>query len=292
MLRGALIGLGKIAQMGHLPAYADPLLRSRARIVAAVEVEEPCKEKAHSFWPEISVYRTFAELQKSEEIDFIDVCTPPCFHREAIETALKHNLHILCEKPLSGSVKQAREAAYMLKKHDELVFMLCHQYRYSLIWRRFKEFMDTDLQANRCLVQFNVFRTQADQGYYQRNPGWRTDCSLSGGGILADTGFHYIDLALWMLGEPGKVTASVFNLKYQDLQVEDTAFVTLEFEKGVVNLALTWASNRRANSAWLVCPQACLVYDGKILEKSSGQEKETYQVPDASDKIHYVSLKM
>lgn len=44
----------------------------------------------------------FEDLLKDEEIDIIDICTPPYMHEEMIIKALKAGKHVICEKPLSG----------------------------------------------------------------------------------------------------------------------------------------------------------------------------------------------
>jgi predicted dehydrogenase len=287
MLHGAIIGLGKIAQTGHLPAYADSHLSSKVKIVAAVETEKKCVKNAQKILPNLPIYETIEDLLRNEKIDFFDICTPPAFHFEAVKSGADHGLHILCEKPLATSVTDAQLASEFLKKRKGLIFMPCHQYRYSPIWRQFKEFIEANAEPDRYLLQFNVFRTQADMGYFAPNPSWRTVSSVSGGGILADTGLHYIYLSLWMLGVPQNLMARVHNLRYHNIDVEDTAIVFIEFEKGVAEINLTWGGDRRANNARLVCHNGSLVYEGQLIEKYTNNVKETISVPDASDKSHY-----
>lgn len=290
MYRGALVGLGKIALTGHLPAYRDPRISSRLKIIGAVEIEKKCRENAASLFPEISIYGTLEELLEHEEVDFIDICTPPYCHDESLEAGLARNLHLLCEKPLSTSAEGARRVAERIKGRPDLVFMACHQYRYSPIWRQFKEFIEKNPKPARYLVQFNVFRTQADPGYFAGHPDWRTEPSLSGGGILADTGIHYIYLSSWMLGGLQSVAARTRNLTHREIGVEDTAFIWLDFETGAALITLTWGADRRANSARLTCHNASLIYEGRTIEKNVETGKEIVSVPDASDKSFYISL--
>ena len=44
----------------------------------------------------------FEDLLRDEEIDVIDICTPPYVHEEMIVKAMKAGKHVICEKPLSG----------------------------------------------------------------------------------------------------------------------------------------------------------------------------------------------
>jgi predicted dehydrogenase len=48
------------------------------------------------------VYRDLNDLLADPEIDAVDICTPPVFHRDMVEEALKAGKHVICEKPLTG----------------------------------------------------------------------------------------------------------------------------------------------------------------------------------------------
>ena len=77
MLRGALIGLGNIAVRGHIPALAgDPALKSKASLVAVVDVTDSSREKAREYLPAAKFYPDVSSLMASEQIDFVDICTP------------------------------------------------------------------------------------------------------------------------------------------------------------------------------------------------------------------------
>ena len=290
MLRGAIIGVGKIAQTGHLPAFNDERIRNRAEIVAAVDTNPESRRIAAHQFPHLHFYASTEEMLKQEDIDFIDICTTPPSHGELIEAAAQTKLHILCEKPFAASVQEAAHIAGVLRgMHNTLVFMPCHQYRYSVLWQHFRSFLH-ELAGSGCFVQFDVFRTEADPGLSPDGSVWRLDPTVGGGGILADTGVHYLYLTLWMMGMPLKVTARTHCLAFKGYNVEDTATVMLEFEKSLVEINLTWAADRRANSARVVSKGGSLVYDGESLVTFVENKKEILVVPNASDKSHYVSL--
>ncbi len=290
MLRGALIGIGKIAQTGHLPAFADPRIRDRAAIVAAADPNPASREIAHRAAPELRLYDDAESLLAGEQVDFFDICTTPQAHRKSIELGIRHELHLLCEKPLANTLEDAASVAALLRQERRLAFVPCHQYRYSPLWREFKSFLEDPSAQQGFLVEFNVYRTEADPGLHRNGQVWRTERKASGGGILADTGVHYLYLALWMLGVPLRVTARLRQLAHKGNDVEDTAFVTLEYERGIAQLVLTWAADRRANSARAITRQRSLVYDGQTLVRRSNAHSENIPVPDASDKVHYVAL--
>jgi predicted dehydrogenase len=291
VLRGAIIGVGKIAQTGHLPAFEDSRLRNRARIVAAVDPSPNSRSLAARQFPQLHLFESIQEMLDREAIDFVDVCTTPRFHGEVIETAVRHKLHVLCEKPVATSVADARRIAELLRQSDPpCTFIPCHQYRYSPLWQHFKTTLAEEAEQAGSLLQFNVFRTGADPGLPGGNRIWRTRPEESGGGILADTGVHYLYLTHWMLGTPERVTARIRRLGSTGGEVEDTALVTLERERWVVQITLTWGADRRANSARLVSKSTSLVYNGSSLIRTRNGSSEHLPVPDASEKSHYVDL--
>ena len=290
MLKGAIVGFGKIAQSSHLKAFFNETLKDKAQLVAVVEPLKENREQGQKDFPLLKFYSSTEELFSNEKIDFIDITAPPKFHSLLIKEGIKNKVHILCEKPFTLTLAEAKETYNHLKESD-LVFMPCHQYRYSPTWQNFKTFLNDNDRNSKSLLQFNVFRMQADQGGTAFQPGWRTDKSLSGGGILADTGVHYLYLVNWLCGKPLKVTAKTFKLNHPEYSVEDTAVVNLEFEKAFAEITLTWGADRRVNTARAVSNSGSLSYDGSTqLKKYSARGEEIITVPEASDKSHYFSL--
>jgi predicted dehydrogenase len=288
MIQGAIIGTGKIALTGHMPAYRDQKLREKIEIVAAVDISDERRRSFSEFFPNIKMYRSIDESIMNDNIDFIDICAPPKYRRSLIEKAVNKGVNILCEKPFALSMSDAQFQLELLKRNS-IVFMPCHQYKYSPIWTNFKKTADKYESKSPLLLQFNVYRLEADMGFTPSLPNWRTNGSYSGGGILADTGIHYIYLSLWMLGEPKRVTAKIYKMKHKDYSVEDTAIVLLEFDKGIAEINLTWAADRRANSSRLIAPDESLHYDGRVLMKYKKGNKKNISVPDAADKSTYIS---
>ncbi len=289
MLKGAIIGFGKITQSNHIKAFADERLKSKLTITSAVEPNLENKIKCEKEYPFIKFYSSVDELFENEKIDFVDITAPPKFHGQLIRKAVENKVNIICEKPFALTLEEAADLSDLLKKSN-LVFIPCHQYRFSPIWQRFKNSADSLSSKTKALLQFNVFRMQADEGLPLFQPEWRTDKSLSGGGILADTGVHYLYLCNWLLGKPLSVLAKTLNLNHPEYSVEDTALVIIEFPNAVAQISITWSADRRVNSARFITNKFSLNYEGgsKLIEYNIDGEK-SLSVPDASDKSQYVS---
>ena len=288
MLEGAIIGYGNIAAKGHLPAYADVNLRSKLRIVAVVDVAEQNREKALEQLPEARLYSDIHALMEREKISFVDICTPPSTHAEYLRVCASRGIHIVCEKPLADTHAAAAGATDALRKAENVVFVPCHQYKYSPLWREVHDLVAKGTLGRITLAQFNVFRLQADPASTAWIPGWRTNKAYSGGGILVDTGAHYLYLAQYFFGIPSKVSAALRTLKHHSYGVEDTAVVSLEYPGMIMQLSLTWAADRRANSVHITGTEGSLSYDGLKLIRSDRSGVTEIPMPDVSDKNEYV----
>ncbi|MBI1806825.1 MAG: Gfo/Idh/MocA family oxidoreductase [Ignavibacteria bacterium] len=288
MLRGAIIGLGNIATRGHVPAYQHESVTSRMQIVAVMDVVEQNRAKAGELLPAATFYSDLHSLLEKEKIDFVDICTPPHTHAEYIRISAEKGIHIICEKPLAARSDLASDIVRVLTG-AKVVFVPCHQYKYSPLWKKIQEKIISGSLGKITLAQFNVYRLYADSGTAAWNPQWRTNKSHSGGGILVDTGAHYFYLAQYFFGVPQRVSAILRTLKHQDYQVEDTAVVTLEYPETLMQLSLTWAASHRANSVFIAGTEGSLSYDGIRLLHTNADGTKEIPMADISDKNQYVS---
>lgn len=288
MLKGAIVGFGKIARTSHMPAYQTARISSLAKIVAVADSDATLSEEVKDLYPYLKYYTSLEMLLDNEDIDFIDICTPPSCHLKAVEEAVIRGTHVLCEKPLAHNLASSFRMKLILE-HSDAVFQACHQYKYSPVWKEFKKFAEQNADTGKMFFQFNVFRTGSDRGYFRNNPDWRQDKNISGGGILSDTGIHYIYLSNWFLGKPLRINAYNTNLRNDMPSAEDSAFVIIEYAAGVAQINLTWAADKRENNARAVCKNKSLVYSNELLMYSDGSVISEIAVPDMSDKKTYIT---
>jgi predicted dehydrogenase len=290
MIRGVILGMGKIAQTGHMPAYEDPSVAGLISIAAAVEPNARSRAAAAERFPDLKFYDTLDDCLATEQPDFVDICTPPVTHGGFIEALLPRPHHILCEKPFSIEEHAARTLADRLSRTTSRVFMGCHQYRFSPVWKQFQDFRRSMSDDDSFTLQFDIYRKEADPGLNGEEGVWRTDRRISGGGILADMGIHYLYLCYWLFGTPLALTARTTALLYTESFVEDTASVILEYPNGIARINCTWAADRRVNCARLVTRGKSLHYDGSSLLRYTAESRDELIVPDAADKRTYIGM--
>jgi predicted dehydrogenase len=264
MYKGAIVGLGNVALNGHLPGWKRT---SKFRIVAGLDSEADRRDLFASTLPEAACTDSIARLP--QDLDFVDICTPPHTHFEIICDALERGWNVLCEKPLVLATWQLDRICKLAAERKRVVFTV-HNWKFAPICRKIAELVRGGALGQIHYCDWQVLR---DGPSITTDPGnWRLDPHKAGGGILVDHGWHAFYLVLeWMPREPCAVQASLENRKYAELEVEDTASVSISFESAAknhspaANIFLTWASPRRSNSGIIQGSLARLTIEDDML---------------------------
>jgi predicted dehydrogenase len=244
-LRGALVGYGFIAEHGHAPEYQRLAATGGAQIQAIADVTPARREAARKAFPTARLYEDFSALlgHEAQLLDFVDITAPPYAHAAVAEAALARGLHVLCEKPLAMS---SREAATMAERAEaeKRVLFPCHNYRHAPVVEEVRSILRKDLIGPVRLATLQTFRTTHARGVAEWRPDWRRERDFAGGGIAMDHGSHTFYLAFeWLRSYPTSVTAKMD--AFGNRETEDNFSCTLTFPTGIVTAHLTWTSGAR-----------------------------------------------
>ncbi|HEY2745244.1 MAG TPA: Gfo/Idh/MocA family oxidoreductase [Polyangia bacterium] len=236
MRQGAIIGFGFIAEKGHLPAY---LSRTDFSVVAVADVCAPRRELARKLLPHARIYEDAQSLMRAERgLDFVDIATPPRDHAPIACAAMARGLHVLCEKPLATSVRDAESVLDAASKNRR-VFFPVHNYKHAPSMRAVRDIIDSGRIGAVNLVTLDTFRTQHARGVAEWLPDWRRIRSYAGGGIAMDHGAHTFYLTFdWLGSHPLSITAKMSSQGAFD--TEDNFTCTVTFPTGVAMARLTW----------------------------------------------------
>src|SRR5882724_1837672 len=244
-LRGALVGYGFIAENGHAPEYQRLGAAGIAQIAAVADVTPSRREAAALAFPNARLYETHLDLlaNESRDLDFVDITTPPYAHAEVAEAALARGLHVLCEKPLAVSPRQALAMAARAESEKRVLFP-CHNYLHAPVVEEVRSVLRKDVIGPVRLATLQTFRPTHARGVADWRPDWRRHRDIAGGGIAMDHGSHTFYLAFeWMRSYPTAVTAKMDASDHGD--TEDNFSCTLTFPTGIVTAHLTWTSGAR-----------------------------------------------
>ena len=270
MLRGGIVGFGKLAVYGHLPGWAA---RSDVDIVAAADVRTETREELAERLPGAHWYASVEAMLDAEELDLVDVCTPPVFHAGQIRSALERRLHVLCEKPLVVNPDDVTPLA-ALANHKRCALVTVHNWRYAPALAKV-----TELLRGGAVGQIRTCRweTQRTGPAAAAAGNWRTEPAQSGGGVLIDHGWHAFSTVNFWLGRPVSLSAGLSTRRHHAFPVEDTAVIAIDYGSAKAEIFLTWAADQRANRLEIRGSQGRIVVEGGRVclaeERDAGQEK-------------------
>jgi predicted dehydrogenase len=247
-LRGAIIGYGFISGKGHVPAYLERAnLLDDVKITALADICPARRDFAKTKLPEAKIYSDYKTLlaEEAKNLDFVDISVPPSDHAKIASLALEHNLHVLCEKPLTISCEEAQNLLKQAGQAKRVIFP-CHNYKHAPVVKAIAEIIASGRIGPVRSVTLNTFRNTHAKGVIEWEADWRRQKKWSGGGIAMDHGSHSFYLAAnWMGSYPTSVTAKMSNLEPEKYDTEDNFNCTITFPTGVANVHLTWTAGVR-----------------------------------------------
>lgn len=182
------------------PAPAIPVRKAVADINLEIATEAKNRlgyEKAYGDW---------RELIADPEIDVIDIVTPNHVHAEMAIEAAKAGKHIICEKPLARTAKEAKLMLDAVKEAG-VTHMVAFNYRRTPAVELAKKFICEGRIGK--ILSFRGTYLQ-DWSADPNSPlSWRFKKDVAGSGALGDIGAHVIDLARYLVGEVENVNALV-----------------------------------------------------------------------------------
>jgi len=279
--KGAIIGFGNDAANGHVPGWLE---RRDFRIVAVSDCDAQRRTAAAGLLGGVHTYTTTEELLANEELDFVDIATPPAFHSQAIIAAAKAGVHVLCEKPLTTAVAEYRDV-HAAVSHAGVVLHTVHNWKYSEAFRAVQLVLSQGGVGALKAISFDTARN----GCAASNGNWRMQAATAGGGILVDHGWHAFYLLLALANEqPSRVGAVVERRRYVDAEVEDTAVCRIDFPSLAAQISLTWAASERRTCWQLIGDGGRLVVDDDrlIVERQGTQHSQVLQTALSAGSHH------
>ena len=192
----AIIGLGFVS-----PRHIKGIERSGGKVILTCDIDENKKLEGI---PSIKHYKEMREHPLYKDIDVISICVPNYLHHDIIQGF--PDKQIICEKPTVIDPNHWKDIG------DNVSCVM--QLRFNSKVRQLK---DTNIQSP---IDITV-QTYREPSYFE---SWKGDSRMSGG-ILYNMGVHYIDLLIYLLGEPVKIIKSDINSK--------SAIGLVEFEHGL-----------------------------------------------------------
>jgi predicted dehydrogenase len=250
-LRVGIIGSGNIAR-NHVRGYRA----AGAQIVAIADTNPTTLETRAAEWSVRHAFGDFRDLLELPGLDAVSVCTPNAAHHAPTLAAAQAGKHVLCEKPISLSLTEADEMIAACREAG-VVLQVDHHLRSNRAVERARRMIAAGELGR---VTFIRLRQAHDwSGAAEVPPGFRLR-ALAGGGTLLDNGCHLFDLARHLGGPVQEVFCRTATLKF-DIQLEDTAVVSLLFQSGALGQVETaWTATGWDQGFWVEGTRGSLEY--------------------------------
>lgn len=236
-LRVAVVGLG--IGRGHTQSFLN--MPDKFEVVALCDVDDAKARELAAKGSIPHVFSDYAQLCRLPDLDVIDICTPNYLHYAQVLEALEAGKHVICEKPLAGSLQQVDEIARTEARTGRRV-MPIFQNRFGQGLQRLKFLAEQGLTGQAYLTTVETaWRRRAD---YYATP-WRGKWKTELGGTLVTHAIHAHDLLMYILGPVKRVFARTAT-RVVDIQVEDCASASLEMADGsLASLSVTVGSTEQ-----------------------------------------------
>jgi len=221
-VRYAVVGLGHIAQIAILPAFAQAQQNSTLAALVSDDPEKLRKLSRRYGINRVCSYDDADELFESGEIDAVYITLPNSMHREYTERAARAGLHVLCEKPMAVTAEDC-ERMIEITRENAVKLMIAYRLHFE--------------RANLEAVEMAHSGTLGDLRFFSSNfsmqvapENFRSSRKL-GGGPLYDIGIYCINAArAAFAAEPIRVLATAVTRRDQRFkEIPETVSVVMKF---------------------------------------------------------------
>ncbi|MFJ5761083.1 Gfo/Idh/MocA family protein [Neobacillus sp. NPDC093182] len=271
-VRLGIIGTGGIShwhvkqlkeiKSAQIIAVADPNPDQRRRLIDKFNLEQ------------ISEFDHHQEMLETVPMDAVVICSPHTLHYQQVVESIHHGCHVLIEKPMACSLEEAEHIIDLAKRANK-VLQVSYQRHFEPAFLYIREAISSGKIGKLTSITASLY-----QDWKHLTTGtWRQNPSLSGGGMLMDSGSHIVDVLLWTTGlKPLEVETK---LEQHHTPVEQDSFSTIRFENNVV-AGLNIIGNAPCwHETYVFCGETgAIFYDnGKIVLRPLGKEEIVPELP-------------
>lgn len=194
------------------------------------------------------IYTSYEEMAAKESarkdgIQAVSIVTPNHVHFGPAKAFLEAGIHVICDKPLTSTLEDARALA-AIKPKKGAKFLLTHNYTGYPLVRQARELVKSGALGKIRVVQVEYpqdWLSVAVEKTGAKGAEWRTDPKRSGaGGAIGDIGTHAYNLARFVTGLKTEAVSAELTSFVKGRQLDDDVQIKLRFQGGAKGML--WAS--------------------------------------------------
>lgn len=249
-IRLGMVGGGQGAFIGAVHRIAARI-DDQYELVAGALSSDPARARASALELGIApdrAYGSFEEMAKAEAarpdgIEAVAIVTPNHMHAPAAKVFLEAGIHVICDKPLTLDVWQAKELVELVDKTGK-VFAVTHNYTGYPMVRQARAMIEKGELGEIRLVQAEYpqdWLTERAEASGSKQAEWRTDPKRSGaGGCIGDIGTHAYNLACFVTGLELDELLAQLTTFVEGRLLDDDVQILMRFKGGAKGML--WAS--------------------------------------------------
>ena len=218
-------------------------------------------------------------LSSNIEIDVVNIATPNGYHAIHALQLLEAGKHIVIEKPMAITKKDAENIIYKALHVHKYVFTVM-QNRYSPPSKWIKELIEIGQLGKIYIVQLNCYWNR-DERYYNQD-SWHGKKELDGGTLFTQFS-HFIDIMYWLFGDIKNINSKFKNFNHSYLiNFEDSGIINFEFVNGGIgclNFSTSVWNNNLESSLTVISENGSIKIGGQYMDQVEYCNIKNYSMP-------------
>ena len=275
--RIAIIGAGKIVEVGHLPGF----VKADAPVVALCASSPDNLNRVADAFEIERRYTDWRQMLADGGFDAVSICTPPSLHKEMTVASLRQGYHVLLEKPIAVSLDEC-DAMIEAADSAQRILMMAHNQRFRMQHIIAKEILETGRLGQ--IRRVHAVFAHGGPERWSPNQKWYFDPQRAGYGVLIDLGYHKIDLLRWLL-EQEVTDIRAFTATFEKpTSADDTVVAILQFDRGTLaTLQASWAHHPDVpDSVVMACENGTLTIPSNPTEPVRVVEQRGSEIVEAT----------
>ncbi|MBN1581091.1 MAG: Gfo/Idh/MocA family oxidoreductase [Anaerolineae bacterium] len=196
--------IGKVHVYGHLnlPLFYDPVPCKTVITHICTSHQETAEKGRTQIGAQVAT-TDFRAITENPDMDIVHICTPNNLHKAQLLSAMRHNKHIYCDKPLVVDMAEAHEIERALQDYRGIAQMT-FQNRFFPATIRARQLVEEGFLGQ--ILEFRACYLHSGSANPDAPLKWKLSAQ-SGGGVIADLGSHVMDLMHYLLGDFAELLA-------------------------------------------------------------------------------------
>jgi len=230
ILKGGIVGCGGVASIIHMPAFRA---LEGVQIIAVCDKRDDIARETAKRFGIARVYGDMSQMLEKENLDFVDICSPPHTHCQLSLQAMEAGIHVLVEKPMALSTSEADQMV-AVSRSKGVKLCVVHNLQFTPVVQKAKSLVESGAIGD--VVSVDVIMLAGKDGAISKEGHW---CHSLPGGIFGEFAPHALYLASAFLGKINSAQAMAIKQSSYSWVTADEWRVILQAENGLGTLTIS-----------------------------------------------------